>query len=51
MKMIMLIRQSVRIINKINDSESPYDASRESIMCINKINGELSKEAIEKQKA
>ena len=45
------IRQSVRTINKINDSENPDDALRESIMCINKINDELSKEAIEKQKA
>ena len=45
------IRQSVRTINKINDSENPDEALRESIMCINKINDELSKEAIEKQKA
>ena len=44
------IRQSVRTIKKINDSESPDDALRESIMCINKINDQLSKEAIEKQK-
>ena len=45
------IRQSIRTIKKINDSENPDDALRESIMCINKINDELSKEAIEKQKA
>ena len=45
------IRQSIRTIKKINDSESPDDALRESIMCINKINDELSKDAIEKKKA
>jgi hypothetical protein len=45
------LRESIRTINKINDSKNPNDALRESIMCINKITDELSKETEIKKKA